>query len=381
MLSSNQYQPSPSDASSPLLGHSIADNIVRSRRLIRRPPHPLRGAARFLRRASSRRMMLREPSVRVREAAAEQVEDRQSDWAYSRPIIVLDLLWNAGLLGLAVGVLSLSWKEEPSVPLRTWIGGYAFQCLVHMVCVVVECKRRRRGGQAAAGAEASSAWESSSGSGSDDAEDYGVEQSTDYTATSVAKNLGSANTVFSFIWWILGFYWVTAGGENLTEESPQLYWICITFLALDVVFVVICVVLASLVGIAVCFCLPCIIAILYVVTDQEGATKEEIDRLPKYKFRKIPDFDKVNGEIQESFGGVMTECDTTTPTENVLSPEDAECCICLCAYEDGIELRELPCCHHFHCTCIDKWLQINATCPLCKFNILKSVSQSSSEEV
>ena len=128
-------------------------------------------------------MMLREPSVRVREAAAEQVEDRQSDWAYSRPIIVLDLLWNAGLLGIAVGVLSLSWKEEPSVPLRTWIGGYAFQCLVHMVCVVVECKRRRRGGQAAAGVEASSGWESSSGSGSDDAEDYEVEQSANYTAT------------------------------------------------------------------------------------------------------------------------------------------------------------------------------------------------------
>ncbi|KAB2637335.1 E3 ubiquitin-protein ligase [Pyrus ussuriensis x Pyrus communis] len=380
MLNSNHYQlPSPSDASSPLLGQSMSESLVRSRLLIRQPPRPLRGAARFLRRASSRRMMLREPSVRVREAAAEQLEERQSDWAYSRPIIVLDLLWNAGLLGIAVGVLSMSWKEAPSVPLRTWIGGYAFQCLVHMVCVGVECKRRRRGGQAAA--EASSGWENSSGSGSDDGEDYGVEQSADYTVTSVAKHLESANTVFSFIWWLLGFYWVTAGGESLIRDSPQLYWICITFLALDVVFVVICVAVVSLIGIAVCFCLPCIIAILYVVTDQEGATKEEIDHLPKYKFHKIPDFDKVNGEIQESSGGVMTECDTTTPTEHVLSAEDAECCICLCAYEDGTELRELPCCHHFHCTCIDKWLQINATCPLCKFNILKSVSQSGGEEV
>lgn len=46
--------------------------------------------------------------------------------------------------------------------------------------------------------------------------------------------------------------------------------ITITFLALDVVFVVICVAVASLIGIAVCFCLPCIIAILYVVTDQVG---------------------------------------------------------------------------------------------------------------
>lgn len=57
-----------------------------------------------------------------------------------------------------------------------------------------------------------------------------------------------------------------------------------------------------------------------------------------------------------------------------------ECCICLSAYENGTELRELPCNHHFHCNCIDKWLHMNATCPLCKFNILKPNS-SSSEEV
>jgi hypothetical protein len=44
--------------------------------------------------------------------------------------------------------------------------------------------------------------------------------------------------------------------------------LCITFLAFDVVFVVICLAVACLVGIAVCCCLPCIITILYVVTDQ-----------------------------------------------------------------------------------------------------------------
>lgn len=182
MLGSNLQPPSSSDAASPLLSHSIADNLVRSRRLIRRPPRPLRGAARFLRRASSRRMMLREPSVRVREAAAEQLEERQTDWAYSRPIIVLDLLWNAGLLGIAIGVLWLSREESPLVPLRTWIVGYAFQCLVHMACVGVECTRRRRVGDVAA-AEESPRWENSSGSGSDDGEDYGIEQSVDYAGT------------------------------------------------------------------------------------------------------------------------------------------------------------------------------------------------------
>lgn len=45
--------------------------------------------------------------------------------------------------------------------------------------------------------------------------------------------------------------------------------------------------------------------------------------MPKYKFRKKSDFEKVNGEIQESFGGIMTECDTDAPTEHALSQEDA----------------------------------------------------------
>lgn len=44
--------------------------------------------------------------------------------------------------------------------------------------------------------------------------------------------------------------------------------LCITFLAFDVFFVVICVAVACIVGIAVCCCLPCIIAILYAVADQ-----------------------------------------------------------------------------------------------------------------
>jgi len=46
-----------------------------------------------------------------------------------------------------------------------------------------------------------------------------------------------------------------------------------------------------------------------------------------------------------------------------------ECCICLTQYFEGAELCNLPCNHHFHFGCISRWLRINATCPLCKFNI------------
>ncbi|KAL3743473.1 hypothetical protein ACJRO7_018724 [Eucalyptus globulus] len=376
----------------PLLTHSVADHLLRSRRLIRRPVLPLRGvAARLLRRASGRRMMLREPSMQVRENAAEQLETRQSDWAYSKPIVALDILWNLAFVGVALGVVALSPNERPEVPLRLWIVVYALQCLFHVACVVAEFKRRRTevehvglGGSGAWGAGDLNAYLSPvTGSGSDggESDDYANDQSRDDEETSMSKHFESANTMFSFIWWIIGFYWVTAGGQDLIRDSPQLYWLCISFLAFDVVFVVICIAIACLIGIAICCCLPCIIAILYAVADQEGATQEEINQLPRYKFRRVGDYDKTNEETQPSSGGIMMECDGGTSIERALSQEDAECCICLSAYEDGSELRELPCRHHFHCGCIDKWLYINAICPLCKFNILKSQNQSGSEEV
>lgn len=71
-----------------------------------------------------------------------------------------------------------------------------------------------------------------------------------------------------------------------------------------------------------CVC-PNIVTWLSSSLKQEGATKEEIDNMPKFKFRIIGNSGKVNGEIQESFQGVMIECDTDSPTERPLSQEDA----------------------------------------------------------
>ncbi|CAA3001939.1 E3 ubiquitin- ligase At1g63170-like [Olea europaea subsp. europaea] len=383
MFSNNSSSnPNSTVDTTPLTG----ERVSRTRhRFLRRPPS-LRGAARFIREASNRTRAMREPSVRVREAAAEQLEERQSDWAYSKPIVVLDLIWNLALVIVSISILIISRKDSPSMPLRLWIVVYSLQCVLHMACVCVEYKKRyaQRNVEGRSGDRVRySRNYSSSSSGSDDGEagDYDSERRPDDEETGIVKHLESANTMFSFIWWLVGFYWISAGGQSLIHDSPQLYWLCITFLAFDVFFVVLCVAVACVIGIAVCCCLPCIIAILYAVVDQEGATKEVIERLPRYKFRRISDFEKQNGEIQESFGGIMTECDTDSPTEHVLPLEDAECCICLCAYDDGTELRELPCHHHFHCTCIDKWLCINATCPLCKLDILKNSSQSDAEEV
>lgn len=61
----------------------------------------------------------------------------------------------------------------------------------------------------------------------------------------------------------------------------------------------------------------------------------------------------------------------------LLNEEDAQCYICLVEYEDGDEVRVLPCHHEFHRLCIDKWLkEIHRICPLCRGDVCKTGSLS-----
>lgn len=49
--------------------------------------------------------------------------------------------------------------------------------------------------------------------------------------------------------------------------------------------------------------------------------------------------------------------------------EIGECVICLEEWGVGEVVKEMPCKHRFHGNCVEKWLGIHGTCPVCRYNM------------
>ncbi|XP_078107553.1 RING finger protein 215 isoform X1 [Sander vitreus] len=60
-------------------------------------------------------------------------------------------------------------------------------------------------------------------------------------------------------------------------------------------------------------------------------------------------------------------CDPSQPAET------DNCAVCLEPFNNNQCLRVLPCLHEYHRDCVDPWLLLHHTCPLCKRSILGSV--------
>ncbi|XP_049400548.1 RING-H2 finger protein ATL67-like [Solanum stenotomum] len=67
---------------------------------------------------------------------------------------------------------------------------------------------------------------------------------------------------------------------------------------------------------------------------------------------------------------------------NLGTGNDVVCSICLCDYKEAEMLRMLPeCKHYFHVMCIDAWLKLNASCPVCRNSPLPTPMSTPLSEV
>ncbi|XVE53225.1 hypothetical protein DITRI_Ditri02bG0187100 [Diplodiscus trichospermus] len=57
------------------------------------------------------------------------------------------------------------------------------------------------------------------------------------------------------------------------------------------------------------------------------------------------------------------------PSVPIGESEDGECVVCLEEWKHGEVAKEMPCKHKFHHECIEKWLGIHGSCPVCRYNM------------
>lgn len=65
--------------------------------------------------------------------------------------------------------------------------------------------------------------------------------------------------------------------------------------------------------------------------------------------------------------------------ENHVKEIGIECPVCLSAFMDGEEVKQLSACKHsFHSTCIDLWLSNHSNCPICRATVVVNKGPNSS---
>jgi len=80
----------------------------------------------------------------------------------------------------------------------------------------------------------------------------------------------------------------------------------------------------------------------------------------------------VRQEKQRLFAARQEQIDalpTYDVPANVNNNRPEPCAICLESLQPGETMRSLPCMHAYHKHCVDTWLRIQASCPICKFQI------------
>ncbi|KAI4337375.1 hypothetical protein L6164_015800 [Bauhinia variegata] len=302
--------------------------------------------------------------------------------------VSVELVLTVSQIVASIVVLSLSRHEHPQTPLFAWILGYAIGCVAilpllywryyhHRQIREQDSSQRRQTSPRINGPSGPFSLSISRNSEGEDHQPAAAPSSNQGSwlmnprLKTLMEYFKMALDCFFAVWFVVGNVWIF-GGHASADEAPNLYRLCIVFLTFSCIGYAMPFILCA----TICCCLPCIISLLGFredLTNTRGATPESINALPTYKFKmkKHKKRDVSNSDVGE--GGVVA---AGTEKERLISGEDAVCCICLAKYENNEELRELPCSHLFHKVCVDKWLKINALCPLCKNEVGENVTGS-----
>ncbi len=95
-----------------------------------------------------------------------------------------------------------------------------------------------------------------------------------------------------------------------------------------------------------------------------GLSPEQMETFPQRIFGENKDNDDDDGDDER----VQDNNDVTM------------CSICLVDFNYGDQVRDLPCKHFFHLSCVDSWLRSESTCPLCRESCRPAVDAREREQ-
>ncbi|KAI4370713.1 hypothetical protein MLD38_019033 [Melastoma candidum] len=95
--------------------------------------------------------------------------------------------------------------------------------------------------------------------------------------------------------------------------------------------------------------------------DYVGVKEEIVKSFPRFVYSRRREF--VRGG-----GGVGKE-----EEEMEMEEGGSRCSICLLEYKGSDTITMLPVCDHFfHQGCVDQWMKLHSTCPICRISLLRS---------
>lgn len=112
------------------------------------------------------------------------------------------------------------------------------------------------------------------------------------------------------------------------------------------------------------FCAPCpqLFRLMFVVMVLAVAKPA----VTVFAFRKLSQGDEeARPPPRAASEAVITRLPIVIHRPELTQDSQTTCAVCICEFEGGEQLRQLPCGHKFHMDCIDTWLRRNKACPLC----------------
>eukprot|EP01084_Bolivina_argentea_P046876 86345_1 len=185
------------------------------------------------------------------------------------------------------------------------------------------------------------------------------------------KIFSNRTEIFIYSFWILQGYNWWSKTKTCQETAPVLYYVAILSLWI------------SSIRLIIQFIVQCCIRVMnpmvYEQLRRQGLIDPNNQQNMQAIYRNLISNNFFRGTPNRVIHQLQTQIFDTNDSNNINDIESANnnnnnnnrlnCAICLAQFENGEELRVLPCQHSFHTECIDQWLRGHRTCPMCRIDV------------